>query len=436
MTQAVIILAGLGCVLAFAAAQHGAVLPQDWNLCLVIIAALAASLWLHMKPGQPAPPLPLVLSGAALLLLALAAVQVIPLPIGAIAWLSPSRIEAAESLHAVSLASSAMTLSALPSATMPHLIRCCAYLLVLLMVRELAWRTTSSPWVVCLPLVLVAAGEGGLGVLQNSLVERGDGVPGTFVNRNHFAGLLAICLPFCLAMAIASFQMRRRKTSCWAVECAIGVAAATLAYAGILASLSRAGFLVATCATGLVAIVVLSAAEEPGVRKIGLFAPAGMALLGMFLFLPSAALVERFAALTDAGQMDLEFRVGLWKDTLSLIADYPWFGCGLGAFRAVFSSYKSNAPHYDVDYAHNDYLQVLAEVGLLGAFSVALFVGAAVILLLRRLWRADNPDELGISIACLAALVAIGLHSFVDFNLYIPSNSLAVAWTLGIALRP
>jgi O-antigen ligase len=87
---------------------------------------------------------------------------------------------------------------------------------------------------------------------------------------------------------------------------------------------------------------------------------------------------------------------------------------------------------YTVDYAHNDYLQVMAELGLLG------FI-AGLALLLRVLWTvlraALEERALDVryrAIACAGAFTAILLHSFVDFNLYMPANAMLLAWIAGI----
>jgi O-antigen ligase len=84
-----------------------------------------------------------------------------------------------------------------------------------------------------------------------------------------------------------------------------------------------------------------------------------------------------------------------------------------------------------VDFAHNDYLQVLAEFGLIGF----LLLAALLIRTLVRVFRAtlgDGPQRY-LAIACGGSLTAILLHSFVDFNLYIPANAMVLAWIAGVA---
>jgi hypothetical protein len=68
-------------------------------------------------------------------------------------------------------------------------------------------------------------------------------------------------------------------------------------------------------------------------------------------------------------------RKQIWKESLPLVAAYPITGCGLGAYESCFLAYKKVAPGYTVDFAHNDYLQVMAEFGL-PAFALLLTLTA------------------------------------------------------------
>ena len=84
------------------------------------------------------------------------------------------------------------------------------------------------------------------------------------------------------------------------------------------------------------------------------------------------------------------------------------------------------------DYAHNDYLQLLAELGPFGLLG-GLWLGGGILGGVIAV-RAKLPDQsLPVALACVGSLVAIGIHSVADFNLYIPANSMQLAWILGIA---
>src|ERR1017187_6609031 len=89
-------------------------------------------------------------------------------------------------------------------------------------------------------------------------------------------------------------------------------------------------------------------------------------------FLPSSQLIMRFSDSTK------EDRPEVWRETRRLIAAYPWFGCGLGGYESAFYPFKASNPAYYQEYAHNDYLQYLAEMGVVGSIIAA--VPLAVIL--------------------------------------------------------
>jgi O-antigen ligase len=142
-------------------------------------------------------------------------------------------------------------------------------------------------------------------------------------------------------------------------------------------------------------------------------------------------LIGRFASMATTQEPSEDTRKQIWRESLPLVAAYPITGCGLGAYESCFLAYKKVEPGYTVDFAHNDYLQVMAEFGL-PAFALLLTLTALAYGTSLRGTTADNTDRY-LAIACTAALSAILLHSFVDFNLYIPANGMLAAWVTGLA---
>src|SRR6185295_7663042 len=86
-------------------------------------------------------------------------------------------------------------------------------------------------------------------------------------------------------------------------------------------------------------------------------------VLGLALLSP-VQMILRFSETSGGG------RVQVSKDTLHLIEDYPVFGCGLGGYESAFEKFKTSAFDLAQDYAHNDSLQYLAELGAAG-FAIA-----------------------------------------------------------------
>jgi O-antigen ligase len=88
-----------------------------------------------------------------------------------------------------------------------------------------------------------------------------------------------------------------------------------------------------------------------------------------------------------------------------------------------------------VDFAHNDYLQLLAELGLAGFAIGAALAFSIVSMGLRGAMKSSDPEGRYFAVACVGALSAIAVHSLVDFNLYIPANAMLLAWIAGMAVE-
>ena len=128
-----------------------------------------------------------------------------------------------------------------------------------------------------------------------------------------------------------------------------------------------------------------------------------------------------------------EIRASVWKQTLPLVSEYPILGCGLGGFESVFPKHQSVANGYAVEFAHNDYLQYLVELGIGGFSLLAVIISILFWQTARNTLCATDPDRRLILLASTAAFSGILLHSFVDFNMYIPANMMTFSWIAGIA---
>ena len=136
-----------------------------------------------------------------------------------------------------------------------------------------------------------------------------------------------------------------------------------------------------------------------------------------------------------------------WWIGLEMWKSSPWVGVGLGNYKLDFLPYKAQflQTPQGVNYnfyiaraaqAHNEYVQVLAEVGVFGLAAVVAFLVFLVTSLLSRLRRnADEGDRLDL-ILCSAGLVAVVVHALVSFPAHLPASSLAAILVCGLALSP
>jgi O-antigen ligase len=312
-------------------------------------------------------------------------------------------------------------------------------ILVFLLARQLIVEFKGNEWALSYPLTAIAALLAVLGTLQYYLGASDVGASGTYVNRNHFAGLLEMCLPFPVCLAISHWRKQPDKyhTALGPALKACGfVFIAAIILLGILHSLSRMGF-VATLAS-LYVVGLLTLRGGPGVspwRRALPVAAVGLLIGAAFIFLPPDQLIARFGTMLDQTDGEAD-RSRIWADTMPMIQDFPVAGCGLGGFESCFHRFNRSAPNFRVDFAHNDYLQLLAELGLAGFLPLLFLAALALAATVRRaIGRADEDAGL-LALACAGSITAIAIHSVADFNLYIPANAIALSWIGGIALRP
>ena len=263
---------------------------------------------------------------------------------------------------------------------------------------------------------------------------------GTFINPNHFAGLLEMILPLSLALSLYSLERigHRAQSSArtrWSLSVGEGAAALAffffvtlLLYVAILFSRSRMGILSAGAAVIVLGFIWLrSSGQLTRAVLVVMCLLAGTSAVGFWIgFGP---VVERFGNL----ETDLATRLSLWKDTLALISRHPLLGSGLGMFADAFTRFQTALLGRMVDHAHNDYLEITAEWGVIGA---GLMVGFILFVVGRAAiasFRFSDPADRFIAMGSFASAVAILLHSLGDFNLQVPANALLFASILGLA---
>ena len=141
----------------------------------------------------------------------------------------------------------------------------------------------------------------------------------------------------------------------------------------------------------------------------------------------SDRLVERYQRTGD-DFLSAGGRGQVWQDTTTIAAAFPWTGSGFGTFGAVYPIFRSPRVRLFYAHAHNDWLQALAEGGLLGAVLIAMLALPLLGTLRRSLFGAKGVLATGIA----AGVTAILLHGIVDFNFHIPANLATAAVLAGL----
>lgn len=257
---------------------------------------------------------------------------------------------------------------------------------------------------------------------------------GPFANRNHFAGLMEVLLPLGLGPLITGAVPRERRLL-------VGFAGLVIMVAVVLSG-SRGGML--SLVASLVFLGILTLVTQPTQEATRWKTAAAGALGGVAL--AACVAVAVFWVGADRVAVSLEnlpetatsesttSRNGIWRDVMPMVAARPALGSGVGAFGVAFSAATAAPGSALVRHVHNDYLQVLVDAGAVGGLLAILFgvgLGGAVIRGLRR----RDPVTKGITLGAAAGCFGLLVHSFVDFNMQIPSNALAFLFASALVVR-
>jgi O-antigen ligase len=246
---------------------------------------------------------------------------------------------------------------------------------------------------------------------------------GTYFNPNHLAGFLEMVAPLGLALAVVG-----RLGVLGRILCGY---AAVMALAGVGVSLSRGGWL----ATGLALTMFCGLLIAHRIHRAGAITLLAALVLaaGVFL-LQSRSSQQRITAMFEDGRVQ-DVRFLLWGPTIDMWRDHPWLGVGPGHYDVRFRQYRPVSVQLRPDRAHNDYLNALADWGIIGTAMGVLPLALMVIGLSRR-WKAIaqsqgtlgevRSNRLALALGGLAGLAAILVHAVVDFNFHIPANAITV----------
>ena len=249
---------------------------------------------------------------------------------------------------------------------------------------------------------------------------------GPFINRHHFAGYMELTISLPLGLLLAGSIDKEKRLLYLFIAGLMGVALVmTASRGGIISLVAEIVFLVIVTAIwrkpserrrrtssrlkGIATRVALAAA-----LIVGLF--MGVILLGGEFSL------SRFIDTVNTDDPTTG-RAHFWSVTLDMIKANPVVGTGLGAYGVIYTRYDTRNGLYRLEQAHNDYLQVFSDAGVVGGVLALAFV---VMLFYRGFQRAKSRDDFrrGVALAALGGCFAVLVHSFFDFTLHTTSNAL------------
>jgi hypothetical protein len=376
-------------------------------------------------------------------------VQLLPLPSSAVYLISPA--DAAVWRRVYFAVPSWLPLTIHPRSTAWAAVIWCLTVATFVSARRLL--TSGGIRVVIRGVSAIAIAVSGIGIAQDATAHGlmywtraplQEGAPpfGPFVDRNSFATWVLLAAPLCAGYLIAHTVAHHRHQHAlvrWTVRlrAALDARAIWLTAAVILMLIALATTLSRSGLSSLVAVVMLGGYLKSR-RRAGAGGWPGWvttACAATIVFavarIDPLVLGRRFAAApTSAAD-----RLVIWRETLPIVRDFWLTGTGAGTYETAMLVYQRSSPGVRFNQAHNHYLQVVAEGGLL--LTVPLLIAA---------WTygrsaasrvaADQTGMYWIRAGALSGLIGVAAQSLWETGLTVPANAFLAAITAAIAIHP
>ena len=263
---------------------------------------------------------------------------------------------------------------------------------------------------------------------------------GTFINRNHLAGYLEMSLALGIGFLLSqsaryrgSWRQRLRQTidTILSPKVIMRLLLAVMVIALVLtrSRMGNTAFFASLMITGALALLLMKNRSRATTVLLTSLLVIDVAIVGTFFG------VEKVAERLQNTSVEKESRDEVARDTYQMWQQNPALGIGAGSYQYTYPAYRSA----DVtvrglyDHAHNDYLQFLAEFGLPGFIVLMLAAGWCGLLGLVAMRKRHSNLMKGLGFASTMGLLAIAIHSSVDFNLQIPANAFMFVFLMAMA---
>jgi len=243
----------------------------------------------------------------------------------------------------------------------------------------------------------------------------GGWIYGPYVNHNHYAGLMELLLPIPLVVALFDSVPNPRR--------ALAAGAAALMASTIFLCGSRGGMVAFAVQMAIFASLLVKRRKG---RKLALVLGIFLVITaGLLTWIGGGKLAERMESIHTEAHSELSggTRLTIDRDGLKMFQQKPIWGWGLGVFPTVYPKYRSFYTNLFVNEAHNDYLQLLVEMGAVGFAIMLWFLLTAYYKAGKKIGNWTEDPNGALALAAMLGITGILVHSFVDFNLQVPANA-------------
>ena len=305
---------------------------------------------------------------------------------------------------------------------------------------------------------------------------------GTFSNRDHFACYMAMIIPLAIGLLIIEYLCYSANPKLSIVNHRIIFYLFTIVILLSSLFLARSGGGAFAMMTSLFLLIGIMLCRKR-LRKMSWFViPILIITFGMLVWIGIQPVVEKLSTSVDIGNRSLQARLEFWKDTISAIKHFPVFGSGIGVFPFIYPQYSTITYVHGrlINHAHNDYLELMLETGLIG-FGIILWAlycfikdnalyhvlgitkgidhehsitnrmkyfnlfgiknvtnnnqsnnHKSALKISDSFKKRKDPFIIGIAIGGILGVMSICLHGIVDFNFHVPANAFLLSVLLGI----
>jgi O-antigen ligase len=250
---------------------------------------------------------------------------------------------------------------------------------------------------------------------------------GPFYNRHHFAGYMELTMALPLGLIFSGAIERDKRPLYIFAAVLMGIALIMTGSRGAMISLvAEAMFLVAFASFGrdekAKQEVEKSGRTRGALKRVGLAVALVVALFGGAVLLGGEDALSRLVGTVNSNDPTTG-RAHFWAVTLDIIRAHPIAGSGLGSYGLAYTQYDTRNGFFRLEQAHNDYLQLMSDAGIIG-----MVLGVLFIIMLFRMGfarqRTLDPFRRGVALGALAGCFAALVHSFFDFTLHTTANAL------------
>ncbi|MBU1006215.1 MAG: O-antigen ligase family protein [Candidatus Omnitrophica bacterium] len=250
-----------------------------------------------------------------------------------------------------------------------------------------------------------------LGVADKSWWDKPLFLSATYVNHNHFAGLMEFVIPLSIGMILSEKEIGKKSFYIYSL---------LILSIAFLLSMSRGGWFSLSIAMVFMTTMILRKNKARFIVSIFI-----LFVITFAIFVANTDYIHSlFDRVSSYGELDFSGRVEIWKGTLGVIKHNWTLGTGPGTFIYNFPKYRPVGLNMLVNYAHNDYLHMVSEMGFFILLPITFIIGIIIKKGVKTHNIARTPYKTWISLSLTTAILSIAIHALGDFNFYIHANAI------------